>query len=126
MFLRTLAIFAACAATILPAQVARPTLNGLETRKGHMIQQALTQAQTNLDQANKALTQAQAMKISPGSAERTVKQQNQAKARQKQAQLRVTQLQNQMADWEQTTLTVHAADSAKYKVDWTHGQIVAR
>ena len=125
MFLKTLAIFALTTAA-LSAQVAQPKLNGLELRKGHMIQQALTQAQANFDQANKALTQAQAMKISPGSAERTVEQQNQAKARQKQEQLRVTQLQNQMADWESSTLSVHAADPAKYKVDWTQGQIVAK
>ena len=126
MFLKTLAIFALCAAAILPAQVARPKLNGLELRKGQMIQQAQTEAQTALASANKELARTQALKISPGSAERTVTEQNNAKHRQAQAQLRVTQLQNQMTDWESKTLHVHAADSAKFKVDWTHGQIVTK
>lgn len=38
----------------------------------------------------------------------------------------MTQLQNQMADWESTTLQVHQADATKFKVDWTHGMIVTK
>lgn len=104
----------------------RPTLNGLELRKGHMIHEAQALAQKQLDKANKELPLAEAAlkAAKPGGMETATENAEIAENRQKQAQLRVTQLANQLDAWESDTLATHEADPTKYKVDWVHGQIV--
>ena len=112
----------------LSAQSIRPQLNGLESRKGQMILAAQSEAQADLTQANTQLSSATnaLAHVKAGSAERTGSQFTAAKHKQAAAQLRVTQLTNQLSDWESSTLKVHAADPAKFKADWKQGQIVAK
>lgn len=130
------------AALVCAGQAVRPALNGLEVRKGRMIQQAqadalkeATRAQAEAISADKAQAGAKAAfagNASPGKVKplsdqltRADQRAKSAAAQQTQAMTRVTQLHNQMSDWEQKTLKVHNAADGKHKVDWAKGAVVA-
>ena len=141
MFLRTIAIL--LVSLPLAAQTVRPNLNGLEMRKGHMIQQAQTEAQISAARAveqaaRSAAEQAAAQKAFSANSDpakvkalsdaltRANQRAKASTAQQTQAATRVTQLENQMNDWTEKTLKVHSADDGKHGIDWAHGAVVSK
>lgn len=138
------------------AQLARPTLNALEMKKGRAIQSAiilntaevstsqksLVTMQTQLSQAQAAVTRyssnvKQPVNGQPLPPDSVAKQLDQKAARAQQAvdaaqhhldyaQAVLDGATNALTDWETSTLATHKADAGTYKVNWDTGQIVTR
>ena len=129
MFLRLVTFLAILCSLCSPdwAQSANLKLNGLEQRKGQMVLAAQADVSNRVTRRHGHIgSNAKGFTNRAGCGWCATQANIQAEHALTAAQQRVTQLQNQMADWETSTLKVHGVDGSKFKVDWGHGEIVPK